>query len=83
MIETILSLVTGGLGAIWGWLAAGASVLAVVLGVYAKGRADSKRAQRLRDAEANIKTRKDIDDALTNSRRDGGAWHDRLRERDK
>ena len=77
---------------LWGWLipgwlrraamAAGAVALAV-LGAFFAGKREARRDAKAKDAEDHIRTRKEIDDALEKSRRDGGAWHDRLRGRDK
>lgn len=76
----------------WGWLipgwlrraamAAGAVALAV-LGAFFAGKREARRDAKAKDAEDHIKTRKEIDDALADSRRDGASWRERLRKRDK
>ena len=76
----------------WGWLipgwlrraamAAGAVALAV-LGAFFAGKREARRDAKAKDAEDHIKTRKEIDDALADSRRDGASWRERLRGRDK
>ena len=70
-----------------GWLrraamAAGAVALAV-LGAFFAGKREARRDAKAKDAEDHIKTRKEIDDALADSRRDGASWRERLRKRDK
>lgn len=77
---------------LWGWLipgwlrraamAAGAVALAV-LGAFFAGKREARRDAKAKDAEDHIKTRKEIDDALADSRRDGASWRERLRKRDK
>lgn len=76
----------------WGWLipgwlrraamAAGAVALAV-LGAFFAGKREARRDAKAKAAEDHIKTRKEIDDALADSRRDGASWRERLRKRDK
>lgn len=70
-----------------GWLrravlALGAVALAV-LGAFAAGKREARRDAKAKAAEDHIKTRKEIDDALEKSRRDGASWRERLRKRDK
>ena len=77
---------------LWGWLipgwlrraamAAGAVALAV-LGAFFAGKREARRDAKAKDAEDHIRTRKEIDDALADSRRDGASWRERLRKRDK
>ena len=77
---------------LWGWLipgwlrraamAAGAVALAV-LGAFFAGKREARRDAKAKDAEDHIKTRKEIDDTLADSRRDGASWRERLRKRDK
>ena len=77
---------------LWGWLipgwlrraamAAGAVALAV-LGAFFAGKREARRDAKAKAAEDHIKTRKEIDDALADSRRDGASWRERLRKRDK
>ena len=77
---------------LWGWLipgwlrraamAAGAVALAV-LGAFFAGKREARRDAKAKDAEDHIRTRKEIDDALEKSRRDGASWRERLRKRDK
>ena len=72
---------------LWGWLipgwlrraalALGALALAV-LGAFAAGKREARRDAKAKAAEDHIRTRKDIDDALADSRRDGASWRDRL-----
>lgn len=72
---------------IWGWLkravlALGAVALAI-LAAFGAGKREAKRDAKAKAAEDHIKTRKEIDDALAESRRDGASWRERLRKRDK
>lgn len=64
-----------------GWAGAMAVVLLAGIGMVKKNQ---RLKDELDDAHEHIDTRKRIDDAVDTSRRDGGAWHDRLRkDRDK
>ena len=77
---------------LWGWLiprwlrravaVLGVAVVAI-LGAFAAGKREARRDAKAKAAEDHIKTRKEIDDALADSRRDGASWRDRLRKRDK
>lgn len=72
---------------IWGWLkravlALGAVALAI-LAAFGAGKREARRDAKAKAAEDHIKTRKEIDDALAESRRDGASWRERLRKRDK
>lgn len=70
-----------------GWLrravlAIGALAVAI-LGAFAAGKREARRDAKAKAAESHIKTRKEIDDALADSRRDGASWRERLRKRNK
>ena len=77
---------------IWGWLipgwlrraamALGAAAM-LALGAFAAGKREARRDAKAKAAEDHIKTRKEIDDALADSRRDGASWRERLRGRHK
>lgn len=53
----------------------------LVAGLLALGtlRRGAKQKANLRTAKEIIQTREKIDEALADSRRSGGSWHDRLR----
>jgi uncharacterized membrane protein YdjX (TVP38/TMEM64 family) len=66
-------------GRVWGWLAAAGAVLAAVLTIYARGRADAWRDAELRARRIEEKRQEKADEAAREYRRDGGAA-DRLRD---
>ena len=77
---------------IWGWLIPGwlrrgalalAGLALALLAAFGAGKREARRDAKAKAAEDHIKTRKEIDDALADSRRDGASWRDRLRKRDK
>ena len=47
-------------GVVWKWLAAAGAALVGILGVYTKARLDQKKADKLKDAKANVKTIEDV-----------------------
>lgn len=66
------------IGGAWKWLAAGAGLV----GLYLKGRADSKAKQAGKDAKAFQKTTERMQDADAAMGDDPAVLRDRLRNRD-
>jgi hypothetical protein len=67
--------------------AIGAAILAL-WAMLAKAKRDGRKQERaenrVKAAETHIETRKDVENAIRDSRASGGSWHDRLRaHRDK
>ena len=56
----IWDLISGIVPNLWGYVAAAGAALVGILGIYAKGRADSKAKRDLRDLKANAKTIEEV-----------------------
>ena len=76
----IWDLISGIVPNLWGYVAAAGAALVGILGIYAKGRADSKAKRDLRDLKANAKT---IEEVLRETPSDDSAddIRDRMRRR--
>ena len=72
----IWDLISGIVPNLWGYVAAAGAALVGILGIYAKGRADSKAKRDLRDLKANAKT---IEEVLRETPSDDSA--DDIRQR--
>ena len=65
------------------WLAlAGALIMAVAALRWDAAR-DAIEGMKHKKAKADLKTVKDVNDAIEKSREGASSWHDRLRERNK
>jgi Flp pilus assembly protein TadB len=69
-------------------LGAIAAALLALWAMLAKAKRDGRKQERaenrVKAAETHIETRKDVENAIRDSRASGGSWHDRLRaHRDK
>jgi predicted homoserine dehydrogenase-like protein len=63
------------------WLALAGAVIMAVAALRWDAARDAIKDAKHKQAKADLKTVKDVGDAIEKSRADGASWHDRLRKR--